>query len=141
MSSKVTSFIVLATMICLWLNKHLFTEDADLYLYPHSPFSTHLHHPCSCACVCVLAIKVPLQCSYTEISHRAAKKKEEKKSLLIKQSSSIFYFLCSGFCYNKQEVYSVNEAVVKQQRQPLVAPGTQDVESVKQQAGRGNTSK
>lgn len=53
----------------------------------------------------------------------------------------MFYFLSSYFFCHKQKVYTVNEAVVKQQRQPLVAPRVQDVESVKQQAGRGNTSK
>lgn len=37
--------------------------------------------------------------------------------------------------------FTINKAVVKKQCQPLVAPRVQDVESVKQQAGRGNTSK
>lgn len=54
----------------------------------------------------------------------------------------MFYFLRSAvFLVPSSSFYSVSEAVVKQQCQPLVTPCVQDAESVKQQAGRGNKSK
>lgn len=50
----------------------------------------------------------------------------------------MFYFLCSHFLAMSQKFSTINEAVVKQQCQPLMASCVQNIENVKQQTGSKN---